>query len=66
MTSKVEPERAYYTRAQAAEYLGVSLRTIDRRIADGSLETAKLKASANGAIRIAGEAMRKFLREAAA
>lgn len=58
--------REYYSKAEAAEYLGVSQRTINRRIEEGVLEAVKLKASANGAIRISRAAMDKFLRGAAA
>lgn len=32
----------HYTRERAAEYLGVSLRTVDRRIADGTLISVKI------------------------
>ncbi len=46
-------ETRYLTAAEAAERLGVSLRTVRRRIADGSLPSVKL----GGAVRVAEAAL---------
>lgn len=58
--------REYLTRAQAAELLGVSVRTIGRMLAEGSLPHVKLRATNQGRVRIATAALDEFLRERAA
>ncbi|MFP7833093.1 helix-turn-helix domain-containing protein [Marisediminicola sp. LYQ134] len=42
LTDRIDPDEAYLTRAQAADELQVSVRTVDRYIADGILTITKL------------------------
>lgn len=42
-TKEPEPQPEYITREQAAEMLGVNVRTVDRRIKEGELHTKRPK-----------------------
>ena len=56
MTKKNELPR-FYTIKEAAEKLGVSPRTVQRRIKDGALKRHKLR----GTVRISEDDLRAFL-----
>lgn len=52
-------EKAFYTLQEVAEYLGVSIPTVRRRIKAGQLEAHKM----GGQYRISREALQKYVDE---
>jgi excisionase family DNA binding protein len=49
------------SRSQAAKFLGISVRTLDRRIADGKIRSYKLGEGLNSSVRIGQEELDAYL-----